>query len=173
MAWLDRQGKLFGKISLLDMAAVVALVITFVGLFLVPGNNGSSIAQMVTAETKPVQVDMIVRGLSASDPKGLVKEGDKVNIIIRNQPRGSVTIQKVTFSVPKVLAVKSDGTPVTFPDPRAVDTYQNDVALTLAATARVTEDGVIFGNEKVKVGTSIDIEGSKYTIRGSAMGVRY
>ncbi|MFN5981202.1 MAG: DUF4330 domain-containing protein, partial [Pseudanabaena sp.] len=88
-------------------------------------------------------------------------------------PRGEVTIKKVSISTPQVVAAKADGSPVIFDDPRAVSTSQSDLALTLEATARVTNDGVVFGNEKVKVGTSIDIEGPKYLIRGSAMAVRY
>jgi len=173
MAILDRQGRLFGKFSILDIGAIATILIVLIGLFIVPGNSGSSIAQMLSAENKTVQVDMNVRGLSATNPQNLIKIGDKVNIIIRNQPRGEVIIKKVSISTPQVVAAKADGSPVLFDDPRAVSTSQSDLALTLEATARVTNDGVVFGNEKVKVGTSIDIEGSKYLIRGSAMAVRY
>ena len=173
MAILDRQGRLFGKLSLLDIGAIATILIVLIGLLIVPGNSGSSIAQMLSAENKTVQVEMNVRGLSAANPQNLVKVGDKVNIIIRNQPRGEVTIQKVDISTPKIVAAKADGTAVYFEDPRALSTSQSDLAITLEATARVTNDGVVFGNEKVKVGTSIDIEGPKYIIRGSAMAVRY
>ena len=173
MALIDRQGRLFGKFSILDIGAIATILIVLIGLLLVPGNSGSSIAQMLTAENKTVQVEMNVRGLSAANPQNLVKVGDKVNIIIRNQPRGKVTIKKVEIAIPKVVAAKADGTAVYFDDPRAVSTSQSDLAITLEATASVTEDGVVFGNEKVKVGTSIDIEGPKYLIRGSAMAVRY
>lgn len=173
MAFLDRQGRLFGKFSILDIGAIATILIVLIGLFIVPGNSGSSIAQMLSAENKTVQVEMNVRGLSATNPQTLVKVGDKVNIIIRNQPRGEVTIKKVDISTPKVVAAKADGTAVYFEDPRALATSQSDLVITLESTARVTNDGVVFGNEKVKVGTSIDIEGSKYIIRGSAMAVRY
>lgn len=173
MAFLDRQGRLFGKFSILDIGAIATILIVLIGLFIVPGNSGSSIAQMLSAENKTVQVEMNVRGLSATNPQSLIKVGDKVNIIIRNQPRGEVTIKKVDISTPKVVAAKADGTAVYFEDPRALSTSQSDLVITLESTARVTNDGVVFGNEKVKVGTSIDIEGSKYIIRGSAMAVRY
>jgi hypothetical protein len=116
---------------------------------------------------------MNVRGLSATDPQNLLKIGDKVKIIIRNQPRGEVTIKKVEISTPKVVAAKADGTAVYFDDPRAISTSQSDLAITLEATAQITNDGAVFASEKVKVGTSIDIEGPKYIIRGSAMAVRY
>ncbi|MBD2152107.1 DUF4330 domain-containing protein [Pseudanabaena sp. FACHB-1277] len=173
MAILDRQGRLFGKFSILDIGAIATIVIVLLGLLIVPGNSGSSIAQVLTAETKTVQVDMNVRGLSAIDPLNLVKVGDKVKILIRNQPRGEVTVKKVEIATPKIVAAKADGTPVYFDDPRAVATSQSDLAITLEATAQITNDGAVFASEKVKVGTSIDIEGPRYIIRGSAMAVRY
>ncbi|MFN9858975.1 MAG: DUF4330 domain-containing protein, partial [Pseudanabaena sp.] len=83
MAILDRQGRLFGKLSILDIGAIATILIVLIGLIVVPGNNGSSIAQMLTAENKTVQVDMNVRGLSATNPQNLIKIGDKINIIIR------------------------------------------------------------------------------------------
>ena len=110
MALLDRQGRLFGKLSILDIGAIATILIVLIGLFVVPGNNGSSIAQMISAENKTVQVEMNVRGLSATNPQNLVKVGDKVNIIIRNQPRGEVTIKKVDISIPKVVAAKASDT---------------------------------------------------------------
>ncbi len=173
MAILDRQGRLFGKLSILDIGAIATILIVLIGLLLVPGNGGSSIAQILSAENKTVQVDMNVRGLSAIDPQNLVKIGDQVKIVIRNQPRGNVTVKKVEISVPQIVAAKADGTAVYFADPRAVATSQSDLALTLEATAQITNDGAVFAGEKVKVGTSIDIEGPKYLIRGSAMAVRY
>ena len=173
MALLDRQGRLFGKLSILDIGAIATILIVLIGLLIVPGNSGSSIAQVLSAENKTVQVDMNVRGLSASEPQNLVKVGDKVKIIIRNQPRGEVTIRKVDISIPKIVTAKADGTAVYFDDPRAVATSQSDLAITLEATAQITNDGAVFANEKVKVCTSIDIEGPRYIIRGSAMAVRY
>ena len=173
MTILDRQGRLFGKLSILDIGAITTIAIALIGLLIVPGNSGSSIAQILSAENKTVQVEMNVRGLSAVDPQNLVKVGDKVRIIIRNQPRGEVTIKKVDIAVPQIVTAKADGTAVYFADPRAIATSQSDLAITLEATAQITNDGAVFAGEKVKVGTSIDIEGPRYIIRGSAMAVRY
>jgi len=173
MQVIDKQGRLFGLVNVLDLGAIALIVVVLIGILIVPGNGGYSIAQIVTAATKPVEVDMIVRGLSAREPEKLIQAGDKVNIIIRNQPRGEVTVKSVTFAVPKVLVNQSEGKAIALPDPRAVDTFQTDAALVLTANAKVTDDGIIFGSEKVKVGTSIDIEGPKYIMRGSTMGVRF
>jgi Domain of unknown function (DUF4330) len=173
MAILDRKGKLFGKISVLDLGAIAVILLTLIGVFLIPGNNGNSIAQLSNPNTKPVEVDMMVRGLSVLKPNDLVKVGDKTNIIIRQQPRGEISVKKVTVLVPKIPVPKLDGTLAVLPDPRLADSFQRDFAITLAANAQVTNDGIIFGSEKVKVGVTIDIEGPKYIIRGSVMDVRY
>ena len=75
--------------------------------------------------------------------------------------------------IPKIPVPKLDGTLAVLPDPRMADSYQRDFAITLAANAQVTNDGVIFASDKVKVGTTIEIEGPKYLIKGSVMDVRY
>ncbi len=173
MQFIDKQGRLFGLVNILDLGAIALIVLVLIGIVFVPGNGGYSIAQLLSAQTKPVEVDMIVRGLSAREPHKLIQAGDKVNIIIRNQPRGEVVVKSVSFAVPKVLVAQNGGQAIALPDPRAVETFQTDAAIVLTGNAKVTEDGVIFGNEKVKVGTSIDIEGPKYIMRGSTMGVRF
>ena len=173
MAILDRQGRLFGKVSILDLGAIAAISLALIGLFLVPGNNGNSIAQVGSAETKPVEVEIMVRGLTVVDPDNLIKAGEKTDIIIRNQPRGEVEIKSFKVLIPKIPVPKMDGTVVAVPDPRLADTYVRDFAVTLSANAKVTDDGVIFGSDKVKIGTPVDIEGAKYIMRGSVMAVRY
>lgn len=173
MRIVDPQGRLFGQVSLLDLLAIALVVVVLVGILVVPGNGGYSIAQLVTAENKPIEVEMVVRGLSARNPQQLIQVGDKVNVIIRNQPRGEVTVKAVTFTEPKVLVAQNNGKAIALPDPRAIDTFQTDALIVLAGNAKITNDGVIFGNEKVKVGTGIDIEGARYIMRGSTMAVRF
>ncbi|MFN3926933.1 MAG: DUF4330 domain-containing protein [Pseudanabaenaceae cyanobacterium] len=173
MRILDQQGRLLGKFNVLDIGAIALILVVLVGIVVVPGNGGYSIAQLLTADNKAVEVEMVVRGLSAREPEQLIQVGDKVSVIIRNQPRGEVTVKSVTFTEPKVVVAQQDGKAIVLPDPRARDTFQTDVLIVLTATAKITNDGVIFGNEKVKVGTPIDIEGARYIMRGSTMAVRF
>ncbi len=173
MAILDQKGRLFGKISIMDLGAIAIVSLTLVGLLLVPSNSGTSIAQIVTAETKPVEVEMMVRGLTVVDPESLIKVGERPNIVIRNQPRGQVTVKVVKILVPKIPVPKADGTVNIIPDPRLEEIYSRDFAITLQANAKVTNDGVVLESEKVKVGTPIEIESPRYIMRGSVMSVRY
>jgi predicted DNA-binding antitoxin AbrB/MazE fold protein len=115
----------------------------------------------------------MLRGLSVLKPDQLLKEGEKTQISIRNQQRGEIAIEKVTVLIPKIPVPKLDGTVSVVPDPRLSDSYVRDILVTMRANAQVTNDGVIFGGEKIKIGTTVDIEGPKYMIRGSTIDVRY
>jgi hypothetical protein len=173
MAILDRQGRLFGKVSILDLGAILAIVIALFGLFFVPGKSGDTIAQIGTAPIKPVEVEIMVRGLTVRYPDQLVQVGEKTQIIIRNNPRGEVEITAAEALIPKVPVPMLDGTVKALEDPRLSEIYVRDFAITLAGDAQVTNDGVIFGGEKVKIGTQVEIESPKYVMRGSVMDIRY
>ena len=67
MAILDSKGRLFGKISILDLGAALVIAFTIAGIFLVPGDSGS-VAQ-IGADIKPVEVDLMVRGLNGCRPR--------------------------------------------------------------------------------------------------------
>lgn len=173
MAILDAKGRLFGKISLLDIGAALIILMVVVGIFFFPGTGGS-VAQ-VGGNTKPVEVDVMVRGLTVSDPEGLfqtLKKSETTNIIIRNQPYGKVNIKDVK-KLPRSQAVaQPDGSVKAFPDPRPELQYTIDMLITLTDDALITENGPVFGNSKVKVGTQIEIEGELYDFYTSTVGVR-
>ena len=59
MAILDSKGRLFGKINLLDLGALMVILLVIGGIFLFPGTTGS-VAQVGT-KTAPIEVDLLVR----------------------------------------------------------------------------------------------------------------
>lgn len=173
MALLDSKGRLFGKISILDIGAALIILMVLVGVFFYPGTSGS-VAQ-VGAITKPVEVDVMVRGLTSSNPDKLfetISNSETANIIIRNQPYGQVQIKDVK-RLPRSTAVpQPDGSVKAFPDPRPELDYTIDMLITLADDAQITDNGPVFGNSKVKVGTQIEIEGDLYDFYTSTVDVR-
>lgn len=174
MAILDSKGRLFGKISVLDIGAGLIILLVVAGIFLLPGGSGSSVAQLGSS-TKPIEVDVIVRGLTVSNPQGLIRaiaEEKKTNIIIRNQPYGQVNVLKVT-PLPRTVAVpQPDGSVKPLPDPRPELNYTVDMLVTLGGEAQVLADGPILGNNKVKVGTPMELEGQTYRFNAPVVGVR-
>jgi len=172
MAILDPQGRLFGKVSILDLGAALVILMVVVGIFLFPG-TGRSVAQM-NSDTKPVEVDLVVRGLNVANAPGLLNKFQsekKTKIIIRNQPHGEIDIKSIR-QLPRTIAVpQPDGSVKALPDPRP-EIFSIDLLMTLAGKAQVTKDGAIMGGSKVKIGTSVELEGIDYNFNATVIGVR-
>lgn len=172
MKILDTQGRIFGKFSILDLGAALVILLVIVGIFFFPGTSGS-IAQ-VGVPTKPVEVDLLVRGLSIRQPEELLKEfrtKKKTNIIIRNQPYGQVDVKAVK-ELPRTLVIpQPDGTAKAVTDPRP-DNFSTDMLITLTGKAQITKNGPVLGNSKLKVGTPIELEGFDYNFNSSVIDVR-
>ncbi|MGQ4648435.1 DUF4330 family protein [Lyngbya aestuarii] len=171
MAIVDSKGRLFGKVSILDLGAVLVMLLVIVGIFLFPGTTGS-VAQVTS--TKPIEVDVVVRGLSVRRPEELINEFNqtkKTNIIIRNQPYGQVDIRSVT-QLERTLAVpQPDGSVKELPDPRG-NSFSADLLMTLGGKAQITKDGPVLGNSKIKIGTPVELEGQDYNFNASVIDVR-
>ncbi len=168
MAFLDSKGRLFGKLSILDAAVAAIILMVVAGLLLLP--TKTSTAQ----QGNNVEIDVVVRGFSATAPQEMLKAGDKINIIIRNEPSGRVDIKTVQF-LPRTLAVpQPDGSVKALPDPRPEMKFSNDAAMTLTGNEGKTGDdgGVIFGNKKVKVGTTLELEGKLYSFNSTVVAIR-
>lgn len=170
MAILDAQGRLFGKFNLLDIGAALVILMVAVGLLLVPGNSGVSV--LGQGNLKPVEIDVLVMGLSARSPNKLLQAGQKTNFIIRNQPYGEVKIKKVE-NLPKTVTVSQpDGSAKALPDPRPEMRFSNNLVLTLEGQGQLTDKGAVLGNSNVKVGTPVELEGRDYNFKSSVLEVR-
>ncbi|MBW4521557.1 MAG: DUF4330 domain-containing protein [Scytolyngbya sp. HA4215-MV1] len=169
MAIVDSQGRLFGKVSILDVGAVLVILLVVVGIFFFPGT--SSVAQ-ISGKTKPVEVDVMARGLGVLNANNLIQAGTKTNLIVRNQPYGQVDIKAVK-SLPRSVAVpQPDGSVKALPDPRPELAYTTDILITLTGKANITADGPVLGNNKVKVGTLVELEGLTYDFNATIIDVR-
>lgn len=170
---LDSKGRLFGKLSLLDLGAAIAILIVVVGIFFFPGTSGS-VAQ-VGSTTQDIEVDVIARGLTVLNPEDFLQEmaqEKSTKIIVRNQEYGQVEVKSV-IALPRSVAVpQPDGSVKSYPDPRPELGYTADMLITLGGSAQITPDGPVLGNNKVKIGTPIEIEGSTYDFKVSTVAVR-
>lgn len=173
MKILDSQGRLFGKVSILDLGAALVILLVLVGIFFFPGTSGS-IAQ-VNVKTKPVEVDLIVRGLNVRDPQQLFDrgftKGGKTNIIIRNQPHGQIDIKSVQQLPRTMLISQPDGSLKEFTDPRE-NQFSTDLLLTLGGKAQISDSGPVIGNSKLKIGTPVELEGFNYNFNATVIDLR-
>lgn len=159
MAVVDSQGRLFGKVSILDLGAALVILLVLVGIFVFPGASGS-IAQGST--TKPMEVEVVVR-VAAQNVEGLLKPGEKTSIVIRNQPYGEVKIKSVKALDDNVYIPLPDGkAAISVPDPRPETNLSKNLLVTLEGNAQITKNGPVLGNNKIKIGTPIELEGFNY-----------
>ncbi|HLO47530.1 MAG TPA: DUF4330 domain-containing protein [Kamptonema sp.] len=170
MKILDSQGRLFSKLSILDVGAALIILLVVVGIFFFPGTSGS-VAQ-VGVTTKPVQVDVIALGLKGRNLQGLFKAGDKVNLIIRNQPYGQVELTSVKTLARTVAAPQPDGSLKALPDPREEESFSRNMMFTLQGKGQITKDGPVLGNIKIKIGNTVELEGINYNFNASVIDVR-
>lgn len=172
MKLIDTKGRLLGKLNILDFGAGLILLLVFLSLFVFP--NTSVTKSIAQTATKPIEVDVIVKGLSVKDSNALFEQfkQEKANIVIRNQPAGEVDIIKTEPLPRNVLVPQPDGSVKALPDPRPESGYSVDMILTLAGQAQVTETGPVVGGQKVKVGTLIELEGTEYNFNTSTIAVR-
>ena len=174
MKIIDAQGKLFGKVSILDLGAAAVILIAIAGIFFSPGTPVTQgIAQ---SRLKPVEVEVMVRGLRVGDFASLLEEfqnNKEVNIVIRNQPAGKVEILS-TEPLPRTTPVpQPDGTVKALPDPRPEVSLIKDLIMTLGGKAQITNDGVVLeGTRKIKIGTPIRLEGRTYDFNGTIITVK-
>jgi len=168
---LDSKGRLFGRINVLDLGALLVILLVFLGIFFFPGTSGS-LAQI--KNTKPIEVDVLVRGLSVRTPQDILSQltnGKKLNVIIRNQPYGEVDVKSVTQLPRTIIVPQPNGSAKEVADPR-VNTFSMDMLLTLVGKAQITSNGAVLGNNKVKIGTPIELEGFNYDFNGTIIDVR-
>ncbi|WP_414623024.1 DUF4330 domain-containing protein [Calothrix sp. CCY 0018] len=173
MAILDSKGRLFGKFNILDIGALLVILLVIGGIFLFPGTTGS-VAQ-VGVTTKPIEVDLIVRGLKVRDVDRLSEQGfkekGKTNVIIRNQPYGQIPIKSIEILPRDIIVTQPDGSVKLIKDPRD-NIFSTDMLLTLAGKATITDDGPVLGNSKVKIGMPFELEGFNYNFNASVIDVR-
>jgi hypothetical protein len=172
MAFLDSKGRLFGKLSLLDLGAILAILMVAFGIFFYPGATGS-VAQ-VGSKMQEIEVDVIAKGLTVLNPDDFLAKlaaTKSTNIIVRNQRYGQINLKKVV-PLPRSVAVpQPNGTVKSYPDPRPELDYTADMLITLGGKAQITEDGPVLG-VPVKVGTPIEIDGKEYNFKVSTVAVR-
>lgn len=172
MKLLDSKGRLFGKLSLLDIGAALIILAVIFGTFVFPGTTGS-VAQV--GSTQLVEVSAIVRGLSVRDPEGLIqnmREVGKTQVIIRNQPHDEVEISQIEPIERLVIVPQPDGSVKALPDPRPPEeSFSTDMIISFRDRAQITEDGAVIGGQKVKIGTLLEFEGETYNFKGSVIEV--
>ena len=153
-----KDGKLFGKINIIDLLVIVFVVLGLLGIYLVKSGKFLT-SSKVNLGTKDVQFDVMMRGIKLSKDSNILKEGEQSFITIRNVPYTKLTILKVIktnwqtpMPNPKDLSQSIAATDPTTP-------YTFNFLVTLKDSAIITPDGPVIGGNKIKIGLPIELEG--------------
>ena len=159
--------------SLVDLGAAAAVVLAVGGVIWSPKLSGA--VARATGALQPVTVTVDVRGVPSADSAGLLRAAEadgKVQIVIRNQPHGSVSIRRIIPFERRISTLTPDGKVVSAPDPNQRMFGSFDARFILEGQGRKTKDGLVFGNQAIKIGAPVELEGSTYRFGGSVTDLK-
>jgi len=161
------------RFSLVDAGAAAAVLLAAAGVVWSPKLSGT--VARATGGLVPVTVMVDVRGVPVANPASVVdaaRDAGKVAIVIRNQPHGSVPVEQVIPLQRRLSAVLPDGRVVSAMDPNQDQFPSLDVRFVLKGEGRKGADGVVFGNQNLKIGAPVELEGSTFRVNGSVTGLQ-
>jgi hypothetical protein len=100
------------------------------------------------------------------------KTGNKLSFVIRNQPAGQVDIKTVRQLDRNLAVPQPNGTVKAVKDPRP-DSYSVDMIITVNGKGQKTKDGLVLGNTKMKIGSTVEIDQLNYNFNGTVIDIRY
>ncbi len=159
------------SLSPIDAVAGVVALAALAGVVWSP--KLSNAVAKATGAVKPVQVSVDVRHLVSADPEELLnaaREEAALNIVIRNQPAGRVTLVSVDDLTNPLMAVQPDGSVVVAKAPKTV--LPRHARFVMEAKAEIKPSGVVIGGTKLKVGVPVELEGRLYRLNGVVSGVK-
>ena len=160
------------RLNPVDIGAAAAVLLAAIGVIWSPKLAGT--VAKATGGIKSVLVTVDVKAIPAADPQGLlnkIRAEGKTSLVIRNQPHGSVTLKQATAISRRVVVVLPSGKVTTAPDPNASGFSTLDARFILQGEGQVTSGGVVLGNQALKIGSPIELEGASYRINGVVSNV--
>ena len=160
--------------SLIDLGAGAAVCLALVGVIWSP--KLSNAVARATGGQKSVTVTVDVRGVPSADPRALQRSAEqqgKVSLVIRNQPHGSVRVSKVLPLERRLSILTPDGRLVSAPDPNQKVFSTFDGRFLLEGEGVVADGGgIVFGNQTLKIGAPVELEGNNYRFNGTVTDLK-
>ena len=160
--------------SAVDLAAAAAVLLAAAGVIWSPKLSGA--VAKATGALRPVTVSVDVRGVPTADPATLLRSAEaegKVAIVIRNQPHGRVKLKRILPLERRLTIVTPEGKLVSAPDPNQKSFSTFDGRFVLEGEGRRSAGGVVFGNQTIKIGAPVELEGNNYRFNGTVTDLRF
>ena len=153
MRFMDEKGRIFGKISVVDL--VVVLVVVVAGSWFAYAKFGRNLQTEVASREQPVEFTVVVAAIRPTTADA-IKKGGKLFEFKTGVAVG--TIRDVKTEPADVWTINEDGRQL-----RTRTTDRVDAYVTVTAIARVAENVITVNGVEVRVGTSIGLQ-SKWAV---------
>ena len=159
MAFIDREGKLFGKINLVDFLIVLLIIGAFLGYMM-----KSQVGPVIITNVKPIEITVMVASLRP-DIGTSIQQGDP---IFTKDGADLGTIKSVSFKPAKVLATTNEGLVKISDDP-----WHKEVIMVIGGNGTSSKSTVKLGNTEVRAGTEINVRGNDFEVIGQIQKVKF
>ena len=157
-----------------DLGAATAVLLAACGVLWSPKLSNAVAQATGGLDTVTVMVD--VWGAPSADPEALMASAEsegKVSLVIRNQPHGSVKLERIIPLQRTLNILTSDGQIVSAPDPKQSVFSSFDGRFVLKGQGRKAGGGVVFGNQTIEIGAPVELEGSSYRFGGTVTNLTF
>lgn len=159
MRFLDDKGRIFGKISVIDLAIILVVVIA--GGWFGYARYGRNLEQDVKSRERPVEFTVVVRAVLPTTVDAMKKGGQ----LFEFKTGVSVgTIKDVKSQPADIWVVNEDGLML-----REKTTDRYDAYITVTATAREGDNVVTVDGVEVRVGSTIGLQSKWVVFTGNIM----
>jgi len=157
MSLIDKKGRVFGLINIIDLL-VILLIVAVVGRFTLMQKQKSA-----GAVTKNIEIVVHVKEVRDATCD-VVKVGDVVKETKTNAVLGKITNVEVVPS--ETLVETADGRIVVAPNPVYKDMY-----ITLQGLGSAGENAIVLGSNEIRVGTTLQLKTNMYSVTSTVMSI--
>lgn len=166
-----KNGKVFGKVNIIDFAVLIAVVMLILGIFVNKIGFFKPIAK-VSKGTMPIEFTITTRAYDITSERELFNVGEKTFITIRNVPYTELEVIDVKKEPIKEMFFNYDRPEVPYLINNVAYPHRAQYIITVKDTAQITNDGAVVGGNKIKIGLPVDLEGFNYRLGGSVSDVK-
>ncbi len=160
MAFIDKKGKIFGLINIVDLLIIATVIVFVVGGTLKFGK----INKISQEGTQEINMSIKVEGVSAGLANA-IKKDDLLKDSVRGTDFGKVLGKKITPH--KEMAIDQSGKVEFLEVP---DSF--DVEIDIVARGTFTDNGVLLGNNSVFIGSEIRLKSSLYVFDSKIINIQ-
>lgn len=159
MALIDREGRLFGKLNIVDLLIVLLIMSAFLGYMM-----KKQVGPVIINNVKPIEITVMVASLRP-DVAANIQVGDQ---IFTKDGNDLAVIKSVAFKPAKFLTTTDQGIVKIADDP-----WHKEVTMVLGGNGTSSKNTVKLGNTEVRAGTELNVRGIDFEVIGQIQNVKF